>query len=247
MFTTVIVDDEFLAREIIKKRLELFPEFSIVGEAANGFDAFKLLQETKPDVLFLDIQMPKINGFELLEMLEERPVVVFVTAYDEYAIQAFNKNATDYLMKPFSEQRFAEAITKTKERLLIKEHHKKSNENFHYHGENDKNRLIVKETGRILIIPTDEIIMIEAQDDYALITTTSKKYLKKTTLKDLEQRLDSKYFFRVHRSYMVHFKWIDEILRNGKDLYSLALKNGHKLPVSKSGYDLLKSQFKLDD
>lgn len=247
MIKTLIIDDEHLARELIKKRISHYPEFTVIGEASNGFDGYKLIQDLQPDLVFLDIQMPKITGFELLEMLEEKPVIIFATAYDEFAIKAFNENATDYLLKPFSDERFSEALEKAKEKLYVKNLHNRA---FHYplvKSESELNRLIVKETGRILIIPTEEIVFIEAQDDYALISTQTKKYLKKTTLKELEERLDKSKFFRIHRSYIVNVAFVDEIIRMGKDLYSLTIKNGQKLPVSKTGYDSLKTVFQLDD
>ena len=242
--TAVVVDDESLARQIVIKYLESYPTIELAADCSNGFEGIKKINELHPDLIFLDIQMPKINGFEMLELLDEPPVIIFTTAYDQYAIKAFEVNAADYLLKPFSKERFDEAIEKAK--IFLRDKSKQTNQIKNLIAHNDDKpeyleRIIVKEGSNINIIPIDEIQYIEAQDDYILIHSESGKFLKQKTMKYLEKHLNPKDFIRIHRSYFVAIKEVEKIEQFGKDSFMVRLKSYTKsLPVSKSGYENLK-------
>ncbi|MCE1190457.1 MAG: LytTR family DNA-binding domain-containing protein [Ignavibacteria bacterium] len=241
MKRAVIIDDEKLSRENIAYHLGKFRDIELVGEAENGFDGFKLCQEERPDLVFLDIQMPKLTGFEMLELFETPPEVIFITAFDQFALQAFSVNAIDYLLKPFSEERFSEAIerffkrtsTATEQELTrLQEYVQDTRKNL--------SRIVIKDANRAIVVPMNEVQYIEAQDDYVAIYA-SKKYLKKITLKTLESQLDENEFIRIHRSYIINISALKEIKTEGKEIYSALLKNGISLPVSKNGIDKLRS------
>lgn len=235
----VIIDDEKLSRDIVKKYLESFSEFKVIIECSNGFEGIKTINEQHPDVVFLDIQMPKINGFEMLELIEEHPVIIFITAYDQFAIKAFEVNAVDYLLKPFSEQRFKEAVNKAlfylNNRKLQKE---KVTELISNLSENKETleRVVVKTGNKISIIPIEKILWIEAQDDYVLLNTEDGKFLKQKTMKYFENKLTSNEYIRIHRSFIVKISFIKQIELMQKETYNVVLKNGVTLPMSKSGY-----------
>lgn len=239
----LIIDDETLAREVVKNYLLNYNNIEILGECSNGFEGIKSINELKPDLIFLDIQMPKINGFEMLELIENQPPVIFTTAYDNFAIKAFEVNAIDYLLKPFSKERFDEALNKGLERFS-----KNSSENNNkiksvietHANENILERIIVKEGPEIFIIPLNDIQYLEAQDDYVMIYTETKKYLKQQRMKFYENSLPQKDFVRIHRSFIVSVKLIKKIELLEKETYRVLLSNGTHLPVSKSGYDKLK-------
>jgi two-component system LytT family response regulator len=240
----IIIDDESLARSITKKYLSSRTEFEIVAECSNGLDAIKKINEEKPDIIFLDIQMPKITGFEMLELLENPPIIIFTTAYDHYAIKAFEVNAVDYLLKPFSEERFNEALEKTlvhlKEKTsqneAIQKLIEKNDEKVEY-----IERVIIKDTGKINIVPVDKIKWLEAQDDYVMIYSESGKYLKQKTMKYFENHLDPNYFVRIHRSYMISIDFIKHLEQQETESYKIILKNKTELPVSKTGLSKLKN------
>ncbi len=243
----VIIDDETLAREIIKSYLKKFENVELLTECSNGFEGIKQINELKPDLIFLDIQMPKLTGFEMLEILEEPPVIIFTTAFDQYALKAFDVNATDYLLKPFSEERFAEAFNKaiklitnsspTKQKLdgLVKTIERR---------DEFLDRVVIKHGQKIIIIPTEEIRYIEAQDDYTMLFTGKGNFLKQKTMKYFEENLNSAEFIRIHRSYFVKLSAIKQIELFEKESYRVLLQDGIKLPVSKSGYQNLKEIFK---
>jgi len=239
----LIVEDEKLAREIVKSYLKKYENIELVGECSNGFDALKQINELKPDLIFLDIQMPKITGFEMLEVLENPPVIIFTTAYDQYALKAFEVNATDYLLKPFSEVRFDEAIQKTFKLLGNKSEAAKKLENLSQTLEQKDEKLervVVKNGQNISIIPVDDIKYIEAQDDYTMLYTNKGNFLKQKTMKYFEENLDEKDFIRIHRSYFVKVTQIKQIELFEKESYRIILHDGNKLPVSKTGYQKLK-------
>jgi two-component system LytT family response regulator len=243
----IIVEDEKPARDLLKAYLEDFPDIDLVGEYDNGFDGLKAINEARPDAVFLDVQMPKLTGFEMLEVLEHQPEVIFTTAYDQYAIRAFEQNAVDYLLKPFSRERFREALGKLERRIektsdtreeksgieKIKIHLADSDEKLH--------RVVIKKTGKIHVISTDDIYFLEAQDDYVMVYTADGKYLKQQTMKYFEKHLDPELFVRVHRSYITNVSCIERIEPYEKTNYILILKDGHKVPVSRSGMQVLKS------
>ena len=233
---TVIIEDEAPARELIKAYLKDNDKFEIVAECENGFEGIKAINTYKPDLVFLDVQMPKLTGFEMLELLDEFPEIIFTTAYDEYAIKAFEMNAVDYLMKPFSKERFDKALDKAIHRLENKEN-KKPVKNLVEKVKNDSgeiDRLFVKTGNRIDVIPVNNIIRIEAQDDYVEIYTKEKSYLKKETMGYLESKLPHSNFIRVHRSHIINTDYLHKLERYAKESFIVILKDGSKVNVSKS-------------
>lgn len=242
----VIIDDEPLAREIVKAYLKAFPQIEITSECSNGFEGIKAINEFKPDIIFLDVQMPKINGFEMLELLDELPVVIFTTAYDQYALKAFETNAADYLLKPFSEERFKEAINKASLFLVDKRKNKDVIDNVVEQIDKKEEfleRVVVKNGPKIHIIPTGKISYIEAQDDYVMLHTTEGRFMKQKTMKFFEDHLNPKEFIRIHRSFLVHLPEIKQIELFEKESYRVEIPGGKFLPVSKSGYARLKEIF----
>ncbi len=240
----LIVEDEAPARDLIKAFLKDHNQIELIGECDNGFDAVKTINDQKPDLVFLDIQMPKLTGFEMIELLDEIPEIIFTTAFDQYAIKAFELNAVDYIMKPFSKQRFAEAVEKVSERLKQKKSEPKA-ENFARKMKEEVReleRLFVKTGSKIDVIPVTEIARIEAQDDYVYIITAKGKFLKKETMNYLEKALPENTFVRVHRSHIVNINNIQKIEKYGKDSSVVILKDGSSVQVSKSRIKELKNQ-----
>lgn len=244
--TAIIVDDENLAREIIKKHLQDFQNIKILCECSNGFEGAKKINELKPDLLFLDIQMPKLTGFEMLELLDDIPAVIFTTAYDQYAIKAFEVSAVDYLLKPFSSERFKEAVEKA---INLVQKHKSSDKEVHKLIEQATSqqeyldRIVVKDGQKINIVQTESLQRIEALDDYVMLYTNSEKLIKQKTMKFFEEHLNPKDFLRIHRSHIVRIDFIKQIQLYEKESYRVLLKNDTLLPVSKSGYIKLKEIF----
>lgn len=242
----IIVEDERPARDLLHNYLEGFPDLEVIGEYDNGFDGLKAINEFKPDAIFLDVQMPKLTGFELLEVLEHQPEVIFTTAYDQFALRAFEKNAVDYLLKPFSRERFKDAIDRLGSRLEAKEGGAKEESSIekirqHFAESDEKlNRVVIKKSGKIHVISTGDINFLEAQDDYVMVYTDEGKYLKQQTMKYFEQHLDKQQFVRVHRSYIANVTRIERIEPYEKSNFILILKDGNKVPVSRSGMQVLK-------
>ena len=244
MMKTVLIDDEPLARELVREYLEGFTEIEVAGECNDGFEGLKTIQEQQPDLIFLDIQMPRITGFEMLELLENPPAVIFTTAFDEYAIRAFEQQAVDYLLKPFSKERFEQAVQKflsqagdnrTQTQQLID-----SGE-----GVRPQNRIVVKDGNKIKIIPLRDVHYLEAADDYVKIFTTERNFLKKKTMRSFENSIPAEQFVRLHRSYLVNIAEITGIHPFEKDHHVAVLKSGAKIPVSKSGYQKLRQVLDL--
>lgn len=241
----IIIDDETPARILLGEMLNAFPDIEVVGQAANGFEALKIIQESKPDLLFLDIQMPKINGFELLEVLDDHYEVIFITAFSEYAIRAFEKNAVDYLIKPVDPDRLRLAIDKAK--MRIAQHQPDATKLLpeNYLGKHETlERLVVKSGTKIHILPLRSVFRIAAEDDYISIHTADGKFLKKQTMKYLENHLPAEEFVRIHRSHIINISVLEKIEPYSKDHYLAILKNGDKVPISNPGYQALKQ--KLD-
>ena len=236
----VIIDDEKLARDIVKSYLKYFDDIEITAECGNGFEGVKTVNEIRPDIIFLDIQMPKINGFEMLELLDEVPAVIFTTAYDQYAIKAFEKNAVDYLLKPFSSERFAQALNKAKEQIKNKSAAVSANITEDYRVDEYLNRVVIKHANSIIIVSTEDIFAIEAQDDYVRLHTSKGKYLKKKTMNFFEMNLDPKNFARIHRSAIINISHLDKIELTGKEQYAAKMKNGKSFSISRGGYTKLK-------
>jgi len=250
MIKAIIIDDEPLARQIVKEYLPAFPEIKLVAECGDGFEAVKAIQQHQPDLIFLDIQMPKINGFETLELLDKRPEVIFTTAFDEYALKAFDQNAIDYLLKPFSSERFEKAVTKflnskrskTDENQLPKLERLDNSPKKH---SEESYRIVVKNGSHILIMPINDVVYLEAHDDYVKVFNKETFYLKKKTMSYYEEILDSSQFVRVHRSFIVNIDYITKIEPLDKNNLLAILKTGAKIPLSKSGYIRLKEVLKL--
>jgi two-component system LytT family response regulator len=242
MSKVVIIDDEPLARSLVVEYLEQHSSIEIAAECNDGFQGVKAIMQHKPDLIFLDIQMPKINGFEMLELLDSTPSVIFTTAFDEYAIKAFEANAIDYLLKPFSKERFDLAIQKWNE----KKNTTSSEKNIQALLENttkqpdEKSRIVVKNGSDIRIVPMADVMYIEAYDDYVKIFTKDTYFLKKKTMNYYEQVLDSSQFFRTHRSFIINLQELTKIEPLEKNTYVVLLKNGKRIPLSRTGYSKLK-------
>jgi two-component system LytT family response regulator len=239
---TLLIDDEALARTLIQNFIKADPDFEVIGEAADGFEAMKLITELKPDLIFLDIQMPKLTGLELLELLPEPPIVIFSTAYDQYALAAFEKNAVDYLLKPFSRDRFSKALAKVKEKIEAKIDTKEELKNLLSappHPEKPLERIVIKDGAKIEMVPFQDITYLETYGDYVWIYTEKGRFLKQKTMKEFEHLLPST-FLRVHRSFLVNITFIQKLELYEKNSYQLLLKNGVRLSVSKSGFKELK-------
>jgi two-component system LytT family response regulator len=241
---TLIIEDEELARNLLRSYLKDQPDIEIIGECENGFDGVKAINEKKPDLVFLDIQMPKITGFEMIELLDHKPQIIFTTAYDQYALKAFELNAVDYLLKPFSKERMQKAIEKVVHHIQHNENNIEKLEeltNFRP-GEEYIDRVVVKDRHKIHIITVDKIRYIESLDDYVMIYTHDGRHMKQKTMKYFETYLDPKNFIRIHRSFIVQVDNIAEIQQYEKESYVVILKdtNKTKLKVSKTGYKRIK-------
>jgi two-component system, LytTR family, response regulator len=242
---TVLVDDEQLARQVLREFISAHSDLEIVAECTNGFEAVKAMAEQKPDLLFLDVQMPKLDGFEVLELIGNKTAVVFVTAYDNYAIKAFEVHAVDYLLKPFSAERFDAALARAKQRLSGGAPQKtppaadlasSARPPAQY-----LDRVAVREGSQVSIIPVARLDYAEAQDDYVALVSAGKKHLKQQTISNLETSLDPTRFLRVHRSYIVNLERVSKVEPLGKDTHVAVLSTGVQIPVSRAGYARLKA------
>jgi len=244
-YRAVIIDDEKNAREIIRTFLHDFPDIECIGEGADGYEGARLTMDKHPDMIFLDVQMPRINGFEMLELLEEKPVVIFTTAYQEYALKAFEVNAVDFLLKPFSRERFRSALEKALDTIRRGTDREQVNRVVSYiqREYGTLRRIVVRKRTEIHIIPVDEIIWLQAQDDYVEIHTAKGSFLKKQTMGFYEKHLPHEQFVRVHRSYIVSLSGISRLEPYGKNTYLLFLHNGESVPVSRTGLKYLKQVF----
>ncbi len=238
--TVLIIDDEPLARSIVLEYLQQFPQLEVVQECGDGFEGIKAIMQHKPDLLFLDVQMPKINGFEMLELVDHAPAVIFTTAFDEYALKAFETHAVDYLLKPFSKERFNKAIEKFLENQPKKQEATAALLETAASSPAQHDRIVVKTGTKIKVVPVQEVIYLEAADDYVNIHTAAGAFLKNKTMSFFEQILDPSLFTRVHRSYIVRVEQITRIDPYEKETHILILKSGAKIPVSKAGYVKLK-------
>jgi len=239
----IIIDDEPLARSIIREYLQFHPELELISECHDGFEGVKAISQYRPDLIFLDIQMPKINGFEMLELIEDPPAVIFTTAFDEYAIKAFESHAVDYLLKPFSRERFDKAVSKwlQKGRALSGKEQLGPLLGSVSNSPSEQHRVVVKLSGKIRIIPVDDIHFLEAADDYVKIHTREGSFLKNKTMGHFETILNKTQFVRTHRSYMLNISEITRIDPYEKDNHLAILKSGARVPVSKTGYIKLRS------
>lgn len=245
MIKAIIIDDEPLAREIVKEYLLSHPEINVIQECNDGFEGVKAIMQHHPDLVFLDIQMPKINGFEMLELLDKTPSVIFTTAFDEYAIKAFESHAVDYLLKPYSKERFEKAISRWKEQKKEKPSNTEALLEKGSRLPEEQNRIVVKMNNNIRIIPVTDVIYMEAYDDYVKIHTKEGVFLKKKTMQYFEELLPLNQFIRVHRSFIIRLDQITRLEVMEKESYIALLKDGSKIPVSKSGYSKLKTVLDL--
>ena len=235
----ILVDDEFLARALLREYLLAHPGIEIVAECANGFEAVKAIGELEPDLVFLDIQMPKLDGFEVVELAGTRTHYVFVTAYDQYALKAFEVRALDYLLKPFSRERLAQALANVAARAASAQAVQEvARSAARRHGPLE--RILVRDGARVHVVPSASIDWIEAQDDYVQISAGGRTHLKNGRMAELEEGLDPAAFLRVHRSYIVNVGAIERIEAPTRDSWCAVLKDGKRVPVSRSGYAKLK-------
>ncbi|PUZ24537.1 two component transcriptional regulator, LytTR family [Chitinophaga costaii] len=246
MIKAIIIDDEPLARAVVKEYLASYTQITLLQECGDGFEGLKAIQQHQPDLLFLDVQMPKINGFEMLELVEHLPSVIFTTAFEEHAIRAFEVNAVDYLLKPFSKERFDKALQKwigTSESVR----NLATAQVIAVAGTSplQSNRIVVKLNGKIKIIPVQDVYYLEAADDYVKVVTEEGAFLKNKTMSFFEQLLDMAQFARVHRSYILNVNQVTRIEPYEKENHLAILKSGAKIPVSKTGYPKLKAALGL--
>jgi len=243
MMKVIIIDDEPLARSIVREYLEQHQDINIVAECGDGFEGVKAIQQYQPDLILLDIQMPKITGFEMLELLDQPPAVIFATAFDEFAIKAFEAHAIDYLLKPFNQERFDKAIGKWAEQQSATTAPEKNTQELLEAASlspSQRQRIVVRNGSKIKIISVNDVWYLEAADDYVKIHTTEGYFLKNKTMAHFEQSLDPSLFVRSHRSYIVNVQQITRIDPYEKDNHVAVLRSGAKVPVSRSGYAKLK-------
>jgi two-component system LytT family response regulator len=246
MINVLIIDDETAAREIIKHYLSGHSDITVAGEADNGFDGMKMISRLQPDLVFLDVQMPKLNGFELLELLEQPPHIIFSTAFDEYAIKAFELNAVDYLLKPYGQQRFFAALNKAIEKINRQQPSSEQLPKALLNPPAESlTRVAVKDRQEIHVIPIQHIHYLEADGDYVKLHSSEGSFLKEKTMKYFEENLPRQQFVRIHRSYIVNVDQVAKIALYEKDKFHVHLKNNTILKASLSGYKALKEVVKL--
>ena len=247
----LIVDDEELARQVLRELLQAHPEIQVLAECANGFEAVKAVAEHKPELIFLDVQMPKLTGFDVLELIEGDIAVIFTTAYDQYAMKAFEVHAVDYLLKPIGGERFESAVGRVKRRVAEKRKAREASGGVIGAGsvqhatelsaaarppQQYLERIVVRDGTRVTLIPTAKLDYVEAQDDYIALASHGVKHLKQQTIASIEAGLDPERFVRIHRSYIVNFERVVRIEPYGKDSRLAILGDGTRLPVSRAGY-----------
>jgi two-component system LytT family response regulator len=239
-----IVDDEIPARQVLREYLDGQPGVEVVAECANGFEAVKAVAEKRPDLLLLDVQMPKLDGFEVLELVGRETAVIFTTAYDEYALRAFEVHAIDYLLKPFGRERLEQALERARARMT----HTPSPSTSASELANAArppgtwlSRIVIRDGAAVHVVPIDKVDFVEAQDDYVAIRTAERSFLKEQTMNDLERQLDARRFVRIHRSFLLNLDRLARLEPTGKDTRMAILRDGRRLPVSRSGYQRLQA------
>lgn len=234
--TCLIIDDEKLARDLLKEYLEGFPQIEIIGECAKGTEAVEKINSMKPDLIFLDVQMPGMNGFDVLDEIDHEPYVIFTTAYDEYAIRAFEKNAVDYLLKPLDEERFSLAVNRALKR--IKTEHGNLEEllrSINVDGKNNfDSHIFVQKSEKLFNLPVEEILFLEASGDYTVITTRNDQFVSSSGIGKLEEILNPDTFIRVHRSTIINLNYLKEIERHFNGGMVVKMQNGKNFPVSRT-------------
>jgi two-component system LytT family response regulator len=234
-----IVDDEDLARAVVREYLTAMPDVEVVAECANGFEAVKAVSELQPDVLLLDVQMPKLNGFEVLELIGRDVAVVFITAYDQYAIRAFEVHAVDYLLKPFAADRLAAALDRVRERLGRGETLPIQELAAAQPSQGHARRILVRDGPRVHVLPVEKIDYVQAQDDYVCFRCEGKEYLKEQTLGELETVLDPAKFVRIHRSFLLNLDRLARVELDERENRVAVLTDGRRLPISRTGHTRL--------
>ncbi|RJG11788.1 LytR/AlgR family response regulator transcription factor [Massilia cavernae] len=236
----IIVDDEDLARGVVREFLGKHADIEVVAECANGFEAVKAITELEPDLVFLDIQMPKLDGFEVVELAGRKARYIFATAFDKYALKAFEVHAVDYLLKPFSQQRFDEALAHARGSMgaqpelaaMVSEAAQRNK---------PLERVLIRDGAKVHVVAAEKIDFIEAQDDYVSISAGGKAYLKNQRMSELESQLDPQVFLRIHRSYIVNVESISRIEQAGKDSHTAILKDDTRIPISRTGYQKVRN------
>jgi two-component system LytT family response regulator len=233
-----------LARGVVREYLSEHADAEIVAECANGFEAVKAITELAPDLVFLDIQMPKLDGFEVAELAGSKTRYIFATAFDQYAIKAFEFHALDYLLKPFSQQRFDQALAHARANLGAGGEAVEKMAREAAARNKPLGRVLIRDGARVHVINADKIEQIEAQDDYVQIRSEGRNYLKNQRLSELEEQLDGEQFLRIHRSYIVNIAFVERIEQATKDSHVAVLKDGARVPVSRSGYQKIRAVIK---
>lgn len=242
----IIIEDEKPATELLLHYLKSFSQISILGTFSDGFSGLKAINEIKPQLVFMDIQMPKLTGIEILELLDHKPSIIFTTAYDQYAVKAFEANAIDYLLKPFSQDRFTIAVNKAIEKINQNSQQVISSVITALEPHQTKmERIAVRSGSKIQVIPVEDILYFEADGDYVKMHTKSGNFLKEKTMKYLEAHLDSSKFIRIHRTYIANVETIQRVEYYDKENHVAVLNNNEKLKISSSGYKLLKNAINL--
>jgi two-component system LytT family response regulator len=244
----IIIEDEKPATDLLLHYLKSFSQISILGTFSDGFSGLKAINEIKPQLDFMDIQMPKLTGLEILELLEHKPAIIFTTAFDQYAVKAFEANAIDYLLKPFSSDRFANAVNKALEKISQNQNNQpiiNSALTVLEPNQSKMERIAVRSGSKIQVIPVEDILYFEADGDYVKMHTKAGNFLKEKTMKYFETHLDSAKFIRIHRTYILNVETILRVEYYDKENHVAVLNNNEKLKISSSGYKLLKSAINL--
>jgi len=241
--TCLIIDDEKLARELLHEYLEGFSEIEIIGECAKGNEAVEKINKLKPDLIFLDVQMPGMNGFDVLEEIDHEPYIIFTTAYDQYAIKAFEKNAVDYLLKPLDEERFRLAVNRALKRKTVEKGDlQELIKSFKSEGKNFESHIFVQKSEKLFNLPVEEIVYLEASGDYTVITTKNDQFVSSSGIGKLEEIMDPDTFIRVHRSTIINLNYLKEIERHFNGGMVVKMQSGKSFPVSRTYAKLIRKK-----
>jgi two-component system LytT family response regulator len=241
--TCLIVDDEKLARDLLREYLEGYPDITVLGEAAKGTDAVELINKLKPDIIFLDVQMPGMNGFDVLEEIDHEPYIIFITAYDQYAIKAFEKNAVDYLLKPLDQERFRSAINRAMKRKTAEQGSvEELVRNLRSEGRNFETHIFVQKSEKLYNLPVEDIVYLEASGDYTIITTKTDQFVSSSGIGKLEEIMDPDTFIRVHRSTIININSLKEIERHFNGGMVVKMQSGKSFPVSRTYARLIRKK-----
>ncbi len=242
--TCLIVDDEKLARDLLREYLEAFPQIEVLGEASKGSEAVEKINKLKPDLIFLDVQMPGMTGFDVLDEIDHDPHVIFITAYDQYAIRAFEKNAVDYLLKPLDEERFSQAVNRALKRKTTESGNlEELLRNIKAEGKGSfDSHIFVQKSEKLFNLPVEEIIFLEASGDYTVITTKVDQFVSSSGIGKLEEILNPDIFIRVHRSTIINLNYLKEIERHFNGGMVVKMQNGKSFPVSRTYAKLIRKK-----